>query len=71
MQPGPEPRFTPARGVLSGEFNGDRNRPLWDVSPDGNRFVFTRSYGESTARSLNVILHWFDHLRARPSAGDP
>jgi Tol biopolymer transport system component len=65
MEAGAEPRFTDSRLVLTGEFNSDRNRPVWDVSPDGRRFVFTRSQGESTGRSLNIVLHWFDQLRAR------
>jgi serine/threonine-protein kinase len=65
MEPGTEPRFTDSRMVLVGEFNSDRNRPIWDVSPDGRRFVFTRSQGEPTGRSMNIVLHWFDQLRAR------
>jgi Tol biopolymer transport system component len=65
MEPGTEPRFTDSRLVLTGDFNSDRNRPIWDVSPDGRRFVFTRSQGEPTGRSLNIVLHWFDQLRAR------
>jgi Tol biopolymer transport system component len=65
MVPGTEPRFTESRMVLTGDFNSDRSRPLWDVSPDGRRFVFTRNQGETTGRSLNIVLHWFDQLRAR------
>ncbi|HLG05445.1 MAG TPA: hypothetical protein VI383_04780, partial [Gemmatimonadales bacterium] len=66
MEPGPEPRFTTPRVVLTGDFDSDRNRPVWDVSPDGSRFIFTRPQGESSTRGLNIVLHWFDQLRARP-----
>jgi serine/threonine-protein kinase len=65
MEPGAEPRFTDSRVELTGDFNSDRNRPIWDVSPDGRRFVFTRNQGEPAGRSLNIVLNWFDQLRAR------
>ena len=65
MEPGADPRFTDSRLVLTGDFNSDRSRPIWDVSPDGRRFVFTRSQGEPTGRSMYIVLNWFDQPRAR------
>ena len=35
----------------------------YDVSADGQRFVFVRQ--ETTANRLNVVLNWFDELKAR------
>jgi Tol biopolymer transport system component len=60
---GPEPRFTQARRILVGSYDNDRNRVSWDVSPDGQRFVFTRAQNESSVLGLNVVMHWFDQLR--------
>ncbi len=69
VQLGPEPRFTTPTPVLVGDFNSDLNRPAWDVAPDGKRFVFTRQQGATTARGLNVVMHWFERLRRPDGAG--
>jgi len=69
LQPGPEPRFTEPKPVLVGAFASDRNTVVWDVSPDGKRFVFTRNKGASGTPTMNVLLHWFDRLRATPAPG--
>ena len=37
------------------------------VAPDGRRFVFTRPQNESGRVAMNVVLNWFDQLRAAPS----
>jgi hypothetical protein len=34
-----------------GEFDRDGNRPAWDLSPEGTRFVFTRSGGGTSRRA--------------------
>jgi len=61
---GVEPRFGAARTVLVGRFNTNRTAVGWDVSPDGRRFVFTRTMGEIGAPSMNVVLNWFGHQPA-------
>jgi len=62
--PGAEPRFGPARFLMEGRFSRNGDVAAWDVSPDGRRFVFTRSRNESRRMALNVVLNWFDQLRA-------
>jgi Tol biopolymer transport system component len=64
LQDGAEPRFAATRVVLAGRFSGSRNGVTWDVSPDGSRFLFTRTENETGLAVLNVVLHWFDHQRA-------
>ena len=64
MTPGPEPGFSTARTVLVGRFVNDMQRAVWDIAPDGRRFVFTRNQSEADTPSITVLLHWFDRLRA-------
>jgi serine/threonine-protein kinase len=66
LQPGPEPRFTVPKPVVVGTFATDRNAVTWDVSPDGQRFAFTRNRGTAGMPTMTVLLHWFDRLRAAP-----
>jgi hypothetical protein len=44
------------------------NLDACDVAPDGKRFVMIRTRGDDAARSLAVVLHWFDDLKRRVSA---
>ena len=38
----------------------------WDVAPDGEEFVLVRSKAATPeSSSLNVVLNWFDQLRAQ------
>ena len=67
--PGPEPTFSAPHAVLTGVFSADRNNASWDVSPDGKRVVFSRTKGAEGTLTMNVILHWFDRLRAAPRVG--
>jgi Tol biopolymer transport system component len=64
MTPGPEPTFSAPRKVLAGRFVSDGLKAVWDVSPDGRRFVFVRSQAEAETPAMTVLLHWFDRLRA-------
>jgi len=42
------------------------NPTNWDVAPDGQRFVMVRTpTGATEGGSLNLVLHWFDQLRAQ------
>jgi len=38
----------------------------YDVSPDGQHFVMIK--GTADSGRLNVVLHWFDELRAKAPA---
>ena len=51
--------------VLTGDFVRDINRPAWDISPDGNRFVFMKDSQSSETREMNVVINWFDQFRKR------
>ncbi len=64
MKPGMEPEFSVARPVLVGRFSTDRNAAIWDISPDGRRFVFPRPQGESGTPTMIILLHWFDRLQS-------
>jgi dipeptidyl aminopeptidase/acylaminoacyl peptidase len=63
MTPGPEPTFSAPRSVLVGRFISDNAKVVWDVAPDGRRFVFVRSQVEADTPAITVLLHWFDRLR--------
>jgi serine/threonine-protein kinase len=46
-------------------FQSNPQQPAWDVSPDGRQFVFVREQSSGQgAEELQVLLHWFDQLRA-------
>ena len=62
---GLEPSFTRRRVVLTGGFSDDPNYAEWDVSRDGRGFVFARPVNVFDFSQVNVIIHWFDHLRVR------
>src|SRR5688572_26914350 len=64
MTPGPEPGFSAPRTVLVGRFVNDAQRAVWDIAPDGRRFVFARNQNETDTPAMTVLLHWFDRLRA-------
>jgi Tol biopolymer transport system component/tRNA A-37 threonylcarbamoyl transferase component Bud32 len=63
MTPGPEPGFSTPRTVLVGRFASDGQQAVWDIAPDGRRFVFTRNQNETSTPTMTVLLHWFDRLR--------
>ena len=65
MVPGPEPQFSTPRSLFYGDFDRDSNRPSYDISPDGTRFVFTRALDTSNEREMNVVLNWFAQFRKR------
>jgi len=53
------------------QFNAEtRIAPLWDVTPDGTRFVFVQpatqtESEEQTGPQINIILNWFEELKER------
>jgi hypothetical protein len=41
----------------------------WDVAPNGKDFVFIRPQNALMGGlQINLLLHWFDHMRADPHA---
>ena len=66
-----EPTFKVVRSETLFEgsyFNGDKVvGPLFDISPDGNRFIMSKQ--DETLllipREINVVLNWFEELKER------
>jgi dipeptidyl aminopeptidase/acylaminoacyl peptidase len=54
----PRPLFS-----LSG-YRGARNRPQYDVAPDG-RFLMVRDYNDDTGEELVYVENWFEELKAK------
>jgi Tol biopolymer transport system component len=57
------PAFSASRPELlfEGEYQGE-----WDVAPDGQRFLMVKEEGaESAPKQINLVLNWFEELKAR------
>ena len=57
------PAFSASRPELlfEGEYEGS-----WDISPDGKRFLLIKDEtADSAPKHLNVVLNWFEDLKAR------
>ncbi len=46
-------------------FLSARNRQMYDVTPDGQRFVMIRNLGEQEATELIVVENLFEELKAK------
>jgi Tol biopolymer transport system component len=68
-----KPEFSPSppRMLFEGRFDiHPRHEGIYDVSPDGKRFLMVKSAGaESGLSKLNVVVNWFEELKAHVSAG--
>ena len=63
-----EPGIGPAKLLFTGKDSvAAPFEPLWDVSPDGQRFVFARDAPGSTL-TLVVLVNWIDGWRAAHTA---
>jgi Tol biopolymer transport system component len=61
-------RSGPPLALFGGRYpdNPGWTRPRsYDVSPDGERFLMIKLPPERTRPRINVVLHWFDELRAK------
>jgi eukaryotic-like serine/threonine-protein kinase len=38
---------------------------LWDVSPDGKRFLMMKEAGTAASKRINIVLNWFEELKQR------
>jgi serine/threonine-protein kinase len=65
MTLGAEVQVGRPRALFAAPFVTDENSATWDVTADGRRFVFIRGQQVESDRTLTVILHWFDQLRAQ------
>ena len=50
-------------------FVASNSATLYDVAPDGNRFVFVRNQVGQSSEQMNLLLHWFDNLHKQVSPG--
>ncbi len=50
--------------------NETRRAPMYDITPDGTRFVFVQPAGQADsekqpAPQINIVLNWFEELKER------
>jgi serine/threonine-protein kinase len=61
---GGEPRLGEPRALFGGQYVASPHEPLYDVSPDGQRFLMVRELGlASPTASVHIVLHAFDQRR--------
>jgi len=61
---GPEPTISAPRLLFTGAYASTAFEPLYDVSPDGNRFAFVANQNIGGTQ-LGVVLNWTAHWKAR------
>ena len=68
-----KPEFSPAppRALFEGRFEiHARREGIYDISLDDKRFLMVKSAGaEADLSQLDVVVNWFEELKARVSAG--
>jgi hypothetical protein len=59
-----EPAFTSGKPMLlfESEYPGFGPRALYDVTPDGQRFLMIKE-SEQQVTQINVVLNWFEELK--------
>ncbi len=67
-----EPAFKPGKSAVlfRRSFPGIRgveaaDIALWDISPDGKRFLMLRAAAAGDPRKINIVLNWFEELKQR------
>ncbi len=58
------------RGAYFSPETGSAKSPMWDISPDGKRFLMIKEteFSASTAgspRKINIVVNWFEELKQR------
>ena len=66
-----EPSFNIERQLLfEGKYLSNSNRTIYDIHPDGQRFLMIKKQSEPGRRqSINVVLNWFEELKERVPTG--
>jgi len=68
-----KPEFSPSppRTLFEGHFEmHPRREGIYDISPDGKRFLMVKSAGaEAGLSQLHVVVNWFEELKARVREG--
>ncbi len=69
-----DPTFSPGtpKVLFEGDFQmGTVTRAIYDVTPDGQRFVMVQEGGSDSAPTqINVVLNWFEELKQRVPTGN-
>ena len=64
-----EPTFSPGRSTVlfsAVEFGRNvNNHPMYDVTPDGERFIMIRQGGGDVRGSLILVQNFFEELKER------
>ena len=55
---GATPAVPPATALFAARFFSAEQEPFWDVSPDGQRFVFVKTAASNTAGEMLLITGW-------------
>ena len=55
-------RFDKPQLLFTGDFSGAGRARIFDVAPDGQRFVMIKGDEASTLGQLTVVQNWFDEL---------
>jgi serine/threonine-protein kinase len=63
LELGAEARPGQPRALFAAKYAAGPWDTLWDVSPDGNRFVFVRELVAQDPDKLTVLTHWLDRTR--------
>ena len=75
-QLGAEVRLGAPRALFTGKYQAavlgqSGQNVLYDVSPDGGRFLMVREQNSGNGEQLTVVLNWFDQVRRRGTAAAP
>jgi eukaryotic-like serine/threonine-protein kinase len=54
--------------VLEGHYASYQTMPSYDVTPDGQRFLFLNA-GEEERQEINIVLNWTEDLKQKSPAG--
>src|SRR5207245_475836 len=71
-----EVRLGAPRALFTGKYQAavlgqSGQNVLYDVSPDGGRFLMVREQNSGNGEQLTVVLNWFDQVRRRGTAAAP
>ena len=64
------PAFKPGKATVlfQGTYSGTgvvSQVSLWDISPDGKRFLMMKEIATEAPRKINVVVNWFEELKQR------
>ena len=54
--------------LFEGRYGTYNTMPDYDVTPDGQRFLFTKA-GEDSRAEINVVVNWTEELKQKIASG--